>query len=234
LQKDAGLEILAGTGWLRSTPEPFRRALLPLARWRKFDSGTGITLGGDESEDLIGVASGRVALTSTLGPPGTPVMHMMAGVVWLGYGPLLRGGPRNTTAVARGEVWAASFPAARIRAMLSTGELDWRPLIALAMSYGDASAQIAADLLIRKSSLRCVAVMMRFAGLRGSAPLPEGPVVLPITQGELAGACNLSRNVVGSFLRELAAQGLVEVGYRDILILDPAGLRRMIVAGGED
>jgi CRP/FNR family transcriptional regulator, cyclic AMP receptor protein len=234
LQREAGLEILATKGWLNVAPEPFRRALLQLARWRKFDSGALITLGGEETDDLIGVASGCIALTSTLGPPGTPVMHMVQGVFWLGYGPLLRGGERNTTVVARTDVWAASFPATRIRTMLSSGELDWRPLLALSVSYGDITARIAADLLIRKSSVRCIAVILRFAGLRGVGTMPAEQVILPITQSELASACNLSRNVVGDLLRDLAAKGMIAVGYRDITILDPGGLRAMVAEGGEE
>jgi Crp-like helix-turn-helix domain len=39
------------------------------------------------------------------------------------------------------------------------------------------------------------------------------PVEVPLTQNELAGAANLSRNSVGTMLQRLATRGLVEVGY---------------------
>lgn len=233
MKHETGLELLADSGWLANSPEAFRAALLPLARWRRYDDGDLITLGGEDHEDLIGVAAGTVALTSTLGPPATPVMHMLSGVFWLGYGPILREGHRNVTATARGEVWAANFSAARIRAMLTRGELDWRPFVRLAMFYGDTTARIAADLLIRSSTLRCIAVLARLAGINWNGPRPADPVVLPVTQVELAGACNLSRNAVGAILRGLAEKGLVEVGYRDIRILNPTGLHRMTADGGE-
>nr|WP_263618893.1 helix-turn-helix domain-containing protein [Ruegeria profundi] len=59
-----------------------------------------------------------------------------------------------------------------------------------------------ADLLISNAEARLIAVLLRFAGLRG--PTTNNTVLVPVTQQELASATNLSRNWTGRILRKLA------------------------------
>ncbi len=49
-----------------------------------------------------------------------------------------------------------------------------------------------------------------------------------MTQNELAGAANLSRNSVGAMLNRLKARGFVEQGYRGIMVRAPAALRAFV------
>lgn len=230
MDRDEGLHLLASRGWLAEAGQDFARTLLPLARWRCFRPGEVLTLGGDERGDLIGLAQGMVAFTSVLGRPETPVMHMAPAVMWMGYGPSLRGGGRVVTAEARSLSWAASFPGARMQALVEGGKLDWRPFVALIAEYGDVTALMAADLLIRDSATRCAAVLARFAGLRTPLGGAIAASVVPVTQTELAGACNLSRSVTGDILRRMSASGMIGTGYGGIAINDREALLRL--AGG--
>jgi len=230
MDRDEGLRLLASRGWVGRAGRDFAATLMPLARWRCFEPGEVMTLGGDERGDLLGLAKGMVAFTSVLGRPETPVMHMAPAVMWMGYGPSLRGGGRVVTAEARSRAWAASFPGARMQALVEGGKLDWRPFVALIAEYGDVAALMATDLLIRDSGERCAAVLARFAGLRTPLGGAIPASVVPVTQEELAGACNLSRGVVGDILRRMAAAGAIETGYGGIGIRDPAALLRL--AGG--
>jgi DNA-binding GntR family transcriptional regulator len=52
-----------------------------------------------------------------------------------------------------------------------------------------------------------------------------------LTQDELAGAANMSRNSVGTMLKRLAARGLVELGYRSLTVVSPAALRAFVERG---
>ncbi|MCX7300247.1 MAG: Crp/Fnr family transcriptional regulator [Rhodobacterales bacterium] len=225
MYRDEGLQILAGQGWLAGTSEEFRELFLPMARWRRFAAGTVVTLGGEEADDIIGMASGVMAFTSALGQPDTPVMHLARAVYWMGYGPILLGGARVVSAEARSEVWVASFPKARLLPLLDDTTGWWRYFIRLVGEYGNMSATIASDLLIPESERRCAAVLLRFGGCQGAV---TAPVLVPVTQGEFAASANLSRNSAGKILRGWAAQGLVETGYGGITIVDPAGLRTVM------
>jgi CRP/FNR family cyclic AMP-dependent transcriptional regulator len=230
MNRDQGLAILASQGWLAGTSEEFRGLFLPMARWRRFDAGTPVTLGGDEADDIIGMASGVMAFTSTLALADSPVSHIARAVFWMGYGPILLGGPRVVSAEARSEVWVASFPKARVLPLLDGSTRWWRYFMRLVGEYGHISSMIAGDLLIPESERRLAAVLLRLGGFRvlthssADALSARLPVLVPVTQAELAAAANLSRNSVGQILQRFAKRGVIETGYRGILITKPAGL----------
>ena len=90
---------------------------------------------------------------------------------------------------------------------------------------------MAADLLIRDSERRCAAVLLRMAGRRFADPDDTTPVDALLTQDELAGAANMSRNSVGTMLKRLAARGLIELGYRTMVVMSPAALRSFVEHG---
>jgi CRP-like cAMP-binding protein len=228
MNRDEGLRILGESGWLSETPAEFRDSLLPLGRWHRIEEGAHITLSGEENEDLIGLASGYVAFTATQGLPETPIMHMASAPFWMGYGPLLHGTKRVVNAQARTTVWIASFPKSKVIPLLESRPGWWRPFMKLMATYGDLTALIAADLLIKKSETRCAAVLLRFAGARLGTIAPGGPIRVPVSQEELAEASNLSRGSVVSILRHFAASGLVDTSYRGIEIRDASGLQELL------
>jgi CRP-like cAMP-binding protein len=97
--------------------------------------------------------------------------------------------------------------------------------------YADISVTIAADLMIRDSDRRCAAALLRLAGCRQAGPQDATAVEVPLTQNELAGAANLSRNSVGTMLQRLEKRGFVEVGYGAVTVRAPAALRAFVDQG---
>ena len=66
----------------------------------------------------------------------------------------------------------------------------------------------------------------RFVGLDDGEP-----VEVPVTQHELAGAANLSRNSAGTMVQRLKARGLIDLGYRGMTIRAPGALRAFVDEG---
>jgi hypothetical protein len=66
------------------------------------------------------------------------------------------------------------------------------------LEYGDLTVTIASDLMIRDSDRRRAAAVLRLAGCRYARSRDVTPVEVPLTQNELAGGANLSRNSVGT------------------------------------
>ncbi len=231
MNREDGLRVLARGGWLLETPPEFRDNLLPLGGWQRIEEGSHITLGGEEEEDLIGLASGTVAFTTTHGLPDTPIMHMASAPFWMGYGPLLHGTRRVVNAQARTPAWIATFPKSKVIPLLESRPGWWRPFMKLMAIYGDVMSLTAADLLIPKSDLRLAAILLRFGGARHAATASAEPIRVPVTQEELAAASNMSRNSTGAILRRFTAMGLVETGYGSIDILDPVALRMLMLRG---
>lgn len=228
MERDKGLSILGSSGWLAGTPAEFRKQFLSAAQWRHIDQGATVTLGGEEKDDVIGLAQGTVAVTSTLGLAGTPVMHMAHAVFWMGYGPLLLDRPRDVTVDARTDLWIAVIPMANILPLLSETKLWLHCFMRLLAEYGDTAAMIASDLLIRRSDQRLAATILRFAGLRSLDRCSAEQVRISSTQAELAEAANLSRNAAGTILRKFAAKGYIEIDYRGLVVRDPSGLQNFV------
>lgn len=225
MDREDGLSLLASRGWLAKTPVEFRRRVLSAAQWRHVGQGATVTLGGEERDEVIGLAQGTVAATTTVGQAETPAMHIAQAVFWLGYGPLLLDRPRVVTVEARTDLWVAAIPKAKILPLLDGTTKWWRHFMRLLVEYGDTTAMIAADLLIRQSDRRLAATILRFCGAPESNADPAGHLRIPVTQAELADASNLSRNAAGTILRMLAAKGYIEIDYGSIVVLDRAGLK---------
>lgn len=229
MDREEGLSLLASRGWLAGTPAEFRTLVLSAAQWRHIEQGATVTLGGEERDDVIGLAHGTIAATTTLGQDDTPTMHIAHAVFWLGYGPLLLERPRNITVEARTDLWVASIPKVRLQPLLDGTTKWWRCFMHLLVEYGDITAMIASDLLIRQSDRRLAATILRFCGPPDQGADPAGQPRIPITQAELADAANMSRNVAGTILRTFAAKGWIETDYRGIVVLDRTALQGFVV-----
>jgi len=231
MDREEGLGILRDGGWLIATPAEFRDAILSRCAWQSLEAGAPIQEGREEEGELIGLARGIVEMRTVLGRADTPIMHFARPVFWFGYVPILTGRRRGIAASAKSPVWLARIPQATVRALLAERPEWWRHLMQLSIIYGEVSQTIAADLLIRDSERRCAAVLLRLSGRRFAGAHDKAPVEVPLTQAELAGAANLSRNSVGTMLQRLKARGLVESGYRGMTIRAPAALRAFVDEG---
>ena len=231
MDRAEGMEILKNRGWLSAAPVEFRQAILSRSTWRSFEAGEPIQTGGEDEGELIGLAHGVVAMRTILGRADTPLMHYAHPVFWFGYVPILTGRPRRLIADAKTPVWLAQIPQNAVRVLLDDRPEWWRHLMQLSIIYGDVSQTVAADLLIRDSERRCAAVLLRLGAIRFAGPRDGEPVEVPVTQQDLAGAANLSRNSAGTMVQRLKARGLIAPGYRGVTICAPATLRAFVDEG---
>jgi CRP-like cAMP-binding protein len=224
MDRDEGMRVLSGRGWLSATPVDFQRAILSRCLWKHLEAGHRITVGGEQAGDLIGLAHGTIELTTVLGVSETPMMHLGYPVYWLGYGPIMSGQPRRISANAKSAVWLASVPRTTVMGLLGERPEWWQHFLPLALEYGDVAINIAADMLIRGSDRRCAAALLRLSGRRFPDQDGTAPVEILLSQDELAAAANLSRNTTGDVLRKLVEGGLIELSYRCIIVRSPAAL----------
>jgi CRP-like cAMP-binding protein len=228
---DEGLRAVTSQGWLSSTSPDFQRAILSGSDCRRLEAGTPLQVGGEEHGEMIGLVQGILELRTTLGPADTPIMHFVHPVFWLGFVPTLFKQPRRVAANARTRAWVVRVPAPTIRRTLTENPEWWGFFLQPLLIYADIAATIAADLMLRDSDRRCAAALLRLAGCRQASPQDETAVEVPLTQNELAGAANLSRNSVGTMLQRLATRGFVEVGYGTMTVRNPAALRAFVDQG---
>jgi CRP/FNR family transcriptional regulator, cyclic AMP receptor protein len=225
------MALLRDRGWLSGTPPDFQRAILSRCAWQSLEAGAPVQEGGEEIGELVGLARGIVEIRPVLGRADTPIVHFAHPVFWFGYVPIVGGGPRRLAAAAKTPLWLGRIPQAAVRKLLNQRPEWWRELTRLSIIYGDVAQNVAADLLIRDNERRCAAVLLRLGGRRFPGPEDGAPVEVPVTQDDLAGATNLSRNSVGTMLKKLKARGLVEPGYRGMTICLPKALRAFLDQG---
>jgi CRP/FNR family cyclic AMP-dependent transcriptional regulator len=228
---DEGLRAVTSQGWLSATSSDFQRAILSGCDCRPVEAGEPIQVGGEDHGEMIGLVRGILELRTTLGPADTAIMHFAHPVFWLGFVPTLFKQPRRAAASAKTKVWLVRVPEPTIRKTLKENPHWWAFFLQPLLEYGDIGVTIAADLMIRDSERRCAAALLRLAGCRYAGPQDVTAVEVPLTQNELAGAANLSRNSVGTMLQRLATRGFVEVGYGTMTVRTPTAMRAFVDQG---
>lgn len=220
--------LLINTGWLRHTPREFAEAFIAHCHWRSFAAGTGIQHAGEDGGIVAGIAHGSAVLTTSLSTPDSPVLHIMHPGDWFGYMPLFLPGARPNSIVARTDVTIAVMSQAEVEAFIAPMPQGWRYLAVLAARAANLATGIAADMMIRDSNRRCAAALLNVANCRRGEPSSMPVLNAPLSQEELAAIANLSRTSISSILRDLEADGLIELGYRTVTLRDPARLRSLV------
>jgi CRP-like cAMP-binding protein len=122
------------------------------------------------------------------------------------------------------------IPANHVRWLLAERPEHWREIGRLAIEHYDLASGSAADGMIPDARQRVLAMLMRLSGLRDATP-PAVPSVY-LSKEEIGVIANVSRSALNAILHDLAARGVVALGYRLIRIVDPAALGRMVGQSG--
>lgn len=204
-----------------------REALLSAGRPRHYRAGETILRAGDPGDSVVLIAQGRVKIVAPA-PDGTEAVLSLRGA-----GSLLGDlavvddtTPRMATVIAVDPVVCRVVRAVDFRSIVAG-----RPAVAMELMR-----MIAARL--RSSDRRRVEfgvydttrrVARWLADLAGSEGRPAGTEIVlrdALTQDELAGIVGASRESVARAFATLRELGLVSTGRRQVVVLDPAGLRR--------
>lgn len=220
------LSVLTGKGWLSRSPEEFRVALLEGATTRSVVAGGYLYHSGDEAGTLWGLDSGSVGIEHAVSERLIRTSFVLHPGHWVGEGPFLDGRRRSVGVRALENCSFVGIPAAHVRRLLAERPEYWREIGRLAVEHYDLASGSAADLMIPEARQRVLAVLMRLSGLRDSQP-PAAPSV-HLSKEEIGVIANVSRSALSAILRELAARGVVVLGYRMVRIVDPAALGQLL------
>jgi CRP-like cAMP-binding protein len=222
--------FLANNGWLSHTPRDFAESFLAHCRWRMVAAGTGIQHAGTEGGNIVGIAHGSATVTTALSSPDSATIHILHRGFWFGYVPLFVGGALPNSIVARSDVMLASMSQPEIMAFLKPNPEWWRWVGALGIVYGLMATSIAADMMIRESPRRCAAALLHLANCRHADPPGAQSVEAPLSQEELGSIANLSRTSISTILHDFETAGLIRLGYRCVVLVEPARLRALVDA----
>lgn len=202
--------------WFGAIPEERRSVLLAEARVRPVPSG-GLLYGiGDPPNGLWAVLDGQVRLKGYSANGVELLVLVLRPGNWFGDLSTLDGGPRPHDAIAFGETRLLHISLPAFARAAEAQPLLYRDLGMLVCAH-----QRAALDFIGRSASQSVRVRLA-SSLAHSTIGAEGH--LQVRQDEMAALVGVSRQSVNRHLRLFERAGLIELGYAEIRVRDPAGL----------
>jgi CRP/FNR family cyclic AMP-dependent transcriptional regulator len=221
----AAVDTLRRNDWFAALPEPLQRAVVEHARLATLRRGEALFREGEPVRAVGVVLSGRVRFVVGHGALGETVAHVGGTGCWWGLNALRRGSRSVSSALAAGTVQTMVLSTQSLEAIVAADPSHLRHFTELAILTVERLYRILGELpgLAPDALLR-----IRLAELAATACARAGvtpPVVLTLSQPDLASMIGMSRQRLNLRLRSLQAEGLVEVGFRRIVVFDPARLR---------
>jgi CRP-like cAMP-binding protein len=211
---------------LAALSEGTRADLLALGTWQEFTAGEQLLRQGERSRHVHVVVDGWVKVTAVSAEGHTTLLAIRVRGDAVGELASLDGAARAATVTAVGHVRARRIGHAELQRLL--GE---HPDVAVALgSYVSAKLRWATERRIEfgafSVAVRVARVLVSLAGAYGQ-PSPHGiSLGIEVSQPELASLIGASEPSVHRAVRDLKREGILDVGYRHIVIRDPAALVR--------
>ena len=209
---------------LGSIPEAQVRALLSVARRRRFDRHEVVFHEGDPGDTVHLIARGRVALRVTTPLGDTVTLRILGPGSLFGELAVLDPAPRNATVVALERTETLALHRDHFDELRQQHpEVDRMLLDSLISEVRRLSTQLLEALYVpvpQRVELRLIDLVHQY-GRDGA-----GAVDIPLTQDELAELCGTSRTTVNKVLRGLEVDGLVTVSRGHVVVPEPDRLRR--------
>jgi CRP/FNR family transcriptional regulator len=185
-----------------------------------FRAGQQIMYEGDQPPGLFIVLQGRVRLSCTASDGREQVLDMVERGEIFNMVPIFDGQPNHTNARAMSPVEALLLPRADLLGLLTN-----HPDLALA-ALAEMAGQLR-ELVTLVEDLAFRSVRARLARqLLAEAAVSSGPAEL--THQELAERTGTVREMAGRALRRLSEDGLVRLERGRVIVLNKAGLERVV------
>jgi CRP/FNR family transcriptional regulator, cyclic AMP receptor protein len=209
---------------LDSLPAEDRAALLGQCPVRSFRSGDIIVAEGEPGDDFYLIEAGRVALRVTTPAGEVSTLSVLSAGQSFGEMALVARRRRTATAVALEPVTAKVMSRRLFESLrLKYSGVD-RILVDILASRVDRLSQQLAEALYLPVDVRLARRLLALTEVYRTA---VGPVVLPLTQEDIAGIVGASRPTVNQILNRLADANAVELRRGRVTVLDERALHTL-------
>jgi CRP-like cAMP-binding protein len=220
--------VVGSRGWLSATPDWFSAAVLERCSLRHYAAGHTVYMVGDEPDGLYGLVAGSLAIHIAPGETGPNFASLLRPGMWMGQAAVLAERPRLAGLSAPRETWLLYLPSKAIEEIVASRREAWRYFSLLSYEQLELAIGSVDDLMIRDHGKRLTAMLLRLGGCRSPSSLAEGPIVVDVTQDDLSIMANVGRTTASAVLRRFEVEGLLELSYRQIVLLQPRRLRQKL------
>ena len=218
------LRLLREGTWFKALPEPLQLEFVRRSAVRSFRRGQWVTRAGSRLDGLYGLLEGRLWAVRPVGEDREDLIHVAEPGFWIGEYSLLTGEPAVVGTRASTAARLLVLPRSGFEAMVEAEPRWYRPLARLALERLALLARQLADTRSLPPEERLRTRLADLVELRRAERFAVGPVVLRLSQEELARIVGVSRQTLNPLLAELRDEGLVEIGFRSLRIPHPARL----------
>jgi CRP-like cAMP-binding protein len=217
--------------WFGGLPSALQTLILQRSIVRTYKRDETVFRQGEPCKGLSVVLTGRVRITRRVGDDDEALLHVAGPGFWLGEYALLSGDPTLATVVAAAPARVLVFPAVEFERLVAEDPRHFRTFAGLLFErYVYLHKYLAEGQ--RLDPVAWLAFRLAdMADVRRRDQHVIGPVTLSISQAELAKMVGVSRQTLNGLLGSLAARGLIEVGFQQVVVLDEAGLRQFSRGG---
>lgn len=209
--------------WFSHLPAPLQDSLLDAGKLRRLPSGQRLFQRGDPPCGLYAVLEGAIRIGTVSEQGKEALLSLVEAPHWFGEICLFDGQPRTHDAFAMGSCTLLHIPQATLLALLDEHPVYWRQL-ALLMSQKLRLTFINLEQLsLMPAPARLAHRLLLIAEGYGELDPPRRVLQLP--QEQLASMLSLSRQTTNQILKDLQGQGILNLKYGEIVILDVGRLR---------
>ena len=211
--------------WFSHLPVQLQNSLLALARIRRLSPGQALFQRGDPPCGLYAVLDGAVRIGTMNEQGKEALLSLVEPWHWFGEIGVFDGQPRTHDAYAVGPCTLLQIPQAALLDLLTAQPAHWRQL-ALLMSHKLRLTFISLEQLsLMPAPARLAHRLLLIA--EGYGELEQPRRVLQLPQEQLALMLSLSRQTTNQILKDLQSQGILQLSYGAIEILDATRLRAL-------
>ena len=207
--------------WFGSLSSGLESDLLELATPRRLKAGEHLFFRGDAADGIYAVLEGSLRISGVTEAGKEAILSMVEPPMWLGEIALFDHLPRTHNAVADVATRLLFVPLAPLNELLSRCPVYWRDfgvLMSLKVRFAFIGME---DLALLPADMRLTRRLVMLTFALGNK---EGQCVLPISQSQLGMMLGLSRQTTNQILQSLQDQGVVQIAYGRIEVLDRARL----------
>ena len=219
------LRLLREGTWFSNLPVALQEEFVRRATAHAYRRGQVVTRAGRRVDGLYGLLEGRLLVTRPVGDELEDLVHVGEPGFWIGEYSLLTGGPAVVSTVAATAARVLVLPRREFEQMVDQEPRWFRPFATLALERYALMVRQLSDTRALPPEDRLRTRLADLVDLRRAERFGTGPVVLRLSQEELARIVGVSRQTLNVLLAGLRADGLVEVGFRSLRIPDPNRLR---------
>jgi CRP-like cAMP-binding protein len=215
--------LLEAGRWFGGVSPAFREALLDAAVVRTLKEGQRLFSRGDPCDGLYAAVEGAIVTTGAGASGKEAVLAVVEPPQWFGEIAVFDGLARTHDAEAAVDSVVLQVPKPVLDALLSAHPEWWRELALLLTSKLRAAFLVLEDTALASLVSRVAARLVFMA--RGDWA-DRTMRVVKVSQELLAAMLSASRQSINQALKQLEAQGVVKVAYKEIEIVDLEALKK--------